>query len=103
MNETALPVRDTSRASVGACRGDREASVRHPARASRSRPLGLARRFPPVALMLDTLLDPRHTASRPAGPALFAAHERAAGAIARLDQALDHHPFAAGLSPPGAA
>ena len=25
--------------------------------------------------------------------ALFAAHERAAGAIARLDQALDHHPL----------
>jgi len=47
----------------------------------------------PVALMLETLLNPHRGAALPADPALFAAHERAAGAIARLDQALDHHPL----------
>ncbi len=43
--------------------------------------------------MLDTLLNPRVVPALPADPALFTAHERAAGAIARLDQALDHHPL----------
>jgi len=43
--------------------------------------------------MLDTPLNPRRGPALPADPALFAAHERAAGAIARLDQALDHHPL----------
>ena len=43
--------------------------------------------------MLETLLNPRRAPALPADPALFAAHERAAGAIARLDQALDHHPL----------
>ena len=53
----------------------------------------LSSSFIPVALMLDTLLDRRSVAVVPADPALFAAHERAAGAIARLDQALGHHPL----------
>ena len=43
--------------------------------------------------MLDTLLNPRRASALSADPALFAAHERTAGAIARLDQALDHHPL----------
>jgi len=43
--------------------------------------------------MLDTPLNPRRGATLPVEPALFAAHERAAAAIARLDQALDHHPL----------
>jgi hypothetical protein len=43
--------------------------------------------------MLDTLLNPRRGPALSPDPALFAAHERAAGAIARLDQALDHHPL----------
>lgn len=43
--------------------------------------------------MLDTPLNPRRASALPADPALFAAHEGAAGAIARLDQALDHHPL----------
>ena len=43
--------------------------------------------------MLDTQLNPCRGPALPANPALFAAHERAAGAIARLDQALDHHPL----------
>jgi len=46
-----------------------------------------------MTLMLETLLDPSRGAALPAQPSLFAAHERAAGAIARLDQALDHHPL----------
>ena len=49
--------------------------------------------FLAVALMLDTLLNPRRGPTLPADPALFAAHEHAAGAVARLDQALDHHPL----------
>ena len=49
--------------------------------------------FLPVALMLETLLNLRRAPALSADPALFAAHERAAGAIARLDQALDHHPL----------
>ena len=43
--------------------------------------------------MLETLLNPRRAPALSADPALFAAHERAAGATARLDQALDHHPL----------
>ena len=43
--------------------------------------------------MLDTLLDPRRGPALSADPALFTALEPAAGAIARLDQALDHHPL----------
>ncbi|MGH7041014.1 MAG: hypothetical protein ACREFY_02635 [Acetobacteraceae bacterium] len=46
-----------------------------------------------MALILETLLNPRGAPALPAAPALFAAHERAAGAIARLDQALDRHPL----------
>jgi len=46
-----------------------------------------------VGLMLDTLLSPRRGATLSPDPALFAAHERAASAIARLDQALEHHPL----------
>jgi len=46
-----------------------------------------------MGLMLDTLLSPRRGPAVSPDPALFAAHERAAGAIARLDQALDHHPL----------
>ena len=49
--------------------------------------------FLAVGLMLDTLLSPRRGATLSPDPALFAAHERAAGAIARLDQAPDHHPL----------
>jgi hypothetical protein len=43
--------------------------------------------------MPDTLLNPPRAAAIAPDPALFAAHERSAGAIARLDQALDHHPL----------
>ena len=49
--------------------------------------------FPRVDLMLATLLNPHRGLALSADPALFAAHEHAAGAIARLDQALDHHPL----------
>ncbi len=49
--------------------------------------------FLPVALTLDTLLNPRHGPALSADPALFAALERAAGAIARLDQATENHPL----------
>lgn len=44
-------------------------------------------------MMLDTLFSARRAPALPADPALFAAHEQAAGALARLDQALDHHPL----------
>ena len=47
--------------------------------------------FSPVTLMLDTLLNPRRGRALSTDPALFAAHERAAGVIARLDQTLQHH------------
>ena len=43
--------------------------------------------------MRDCPPRPRSLAAPRSDPALFAAHERAAGAIARLDQALDHHPL----------
>lgn len=43
--------------------------------------------------MRDSLLRPGSPSSPRSDMALFAAHERAAGAIARLDQALDHHPL----------
>ena len=43
--------------------------------------------------MRDSLLRPGSPSSPRSDVALFAAHERAAGAIARLDQALDHHPL----------
>ncbi len=43
--------------------------------------------------MRNSLLRPGSPSSPRSDAALFAAHERAAGAIARLDQALDHHPL----------
>jgi len=46
-----------------------------------------------LGLMLDTPLRPRRGRTLSPDPALFAALERAASAIARLDQALDHHPL----------
>ena len=43
--------------------------------------------------MLDTLPTPSRGPALSTDPALFAAHECAAGAIARLDQALEQHPL----------
>jgi hypothetical protein len=43
--------------------------------------------------MLESHLAPGHLAAPPANPALLVALERAAGAFARLDQALDNHPL----------
>ncbi len=45
--------------------------------------------------MLDSLLATDHPNAVAAGTALLAAVERASGAIARLDQALDNHPLVA--------
>ena len=56
---------------------------------------------PVVALMPDMLFTSPHTEAVPADPVLLAALEQAAGALARLDQALDRHPHLAAVIPPG--
>lgn len=89
----AAPVCRWDRPVIGAGRGGRAEAV--PV-SRRDQPVIGARHgatFLPGGMMLDTLLNPRRDATLSPDAALFAAHERAAGAIARLDQALDHHPL----------
>jgi len=56
-------------------------------------PKGALQPSSPVALMLDTVLRPSSPGNLLSSLGLFAALERASGAFARLDQALDNHPL----------